>query len=70
MLENQFLPAGVAALDEYGLPIQVAEKLADRLGRPDSLDVALERLKRMSPDQADELTMFERLLLADTINGI
>lgn len=47
MLENQFLPAGVAALDEYGLPIQVAEKIADRLGRPDSLDLALERLRRM-----------------------
>ena len=64
-LENQFLPAGVAALDEYGLPVQVARKISQRLGDPESLDEALTQLRTIAKDERLKLSDFERSLLWD-----
>lgn len=69
-LENQFLPAGVAALDEYGIPIQVGRKIAGRLGQPESLDQALDQLRTITADEGLELSGFERSLVADAIDGL
>jgi hypothetical protein len=69
-LENQFLPAGVAALDEYGVPVQVGRKISARLGHPDSLDDALEMLRTISADEELGLSAFELSLLVDAIDGL
>jgi hypothetical protein len=64
-LENSFLPAGLAALDEYGIPIEVARKNARALGQPTALDEALAAVKSVDLAQLD-LTPFERTLVSDT----
>lgn len=64
-LENCFVPAGIAALDEYGIPIQVGQKISDSLGNPDNLDTALERLRQLSVEELD-LSPFERELVVNT----
>jgi hypothetical protein len=69
-LENQFLPAGIAALDEYGLPVQVAEKLSKQLGSPESLDEALAKLRDIQAESVPGLDDFERALLADTLEAL
>jgi late competence protein required for DNA uptake (superfamily II DNA/RNA helicase) len=64
-LENQFLPPGLAALEEYGLPTQVAQKLGRRLGELGTLDEALDGLRRLSPADLEGLTPFEIALALD-----
>ena len=52
--EGGFLPNPLAALDEYGLPHEVARKLSDALvprNADDSLDAVLARLKSLPADQ-------------------
>ena len=65
--EGGFLPVPLAALDEYGLPLEVARKLRDLLlprGANDSLDAVLDRLRVVS-DDVRALTAFERELLLE-----
>lgn len=65
--EGAFAPAPLAALDEYGLPLQVARKLRAELlpaGADDSLDAVLERLRGL-PEPSLALTPFERELLRE-----
>jgi DEAD/DEAH box helicase len=65
--EGGFLPVPLAALDEYGLPLEVARKLSGSLlprGADDSLDAVLERL-RVTSDHMPQLTTFERELLRE-----
>ncbi len=63
-VENFFLPVPLLALEEYGLPRSVGEKLAEQL-RPDGdLDAALARLAELSDDPGG-LTPFELELLGD-----
>jgi hypothetical protein len=52
--ESGFLPNPLAALDEYGLPLEVARKLSDALvprNADDGLDAVLARLRSLSLDQ-------------------
>jgi len=60
-IESLFLPAPLAALDEYGVPIELARKLSLRLGG-DELDAVLARLDSLDLDAID-LDPFERRLL-------
>lgn len=66
--ENGFLGSALAALDEYGLPLEVARKLANALVPKDdedaSLDAVLKRLKHL-PEKPVGLEPFERLLLQE-----
>jgi hypothetical protein len=64
-LENGFLPAGIAALDEYGVPTQVGEKLIEALGSADDIDITLSRLRQIELESV-ALSAFERALVEDT----
>ena len=63
-VEHLFAPAGIAALDEYGIPLQVGLKLAPQLGEAEDLDTALARLRRVDVART-ELSAFERQLVED-----
>jgi len=54
----------VAALDEYGIPMQVAERIQPILGTTSDLDVAVQNLKRIDLKLLS-LDAFERELLED-----
>jgi hypothetical protein len=54
----------VAALDEYGIPTQLAERIQGTLGSEDDLDLALLNLKKADLTKV-KLDPFERELLAD-----
>ena len=45
--ENYFLPPAIAALDEYGVPIQIAEKYTSSIDESSTLDEALDMLHRL-----------------------
>lgn len=68
-LENLFKSPVIAALDEYGVPTQVAEKLAPLLRTTDDLDAALARLKELDLSTA-RLTLFEREIVKDAQTGL
>lgn len=55
-----FLPATVAALDEYGVPLQIAGKISARLEPHIVLDAVISKLRGLEVDDVDELTDFER----------
>lgn len=57
-VESMFLPPMVAALDEYGIPIQVGVRVERLRGLPDDLDGAVD-VVRTAADQG-LLTPFER----------
>jgi hypothetical protein len=68
-VENWFIDPAIMALDEYGIPIQVGQKLAALL-RPDGdLDLVLGRLKQLKVNQLP-LTDFERSLLEEALQYI
>jgi hypothetical protein len=69
-LENQFLPGGIVALEEYGLPIQIAIKLSPYLKDPESLDETLKSLRQLNVELLQNLTPFERSILDDTIRNL
>lgn len=68
-VECLFRTPVVAALDEYGIPLQVAEKIQNELGAKDDLDLALKRLKVMNLNRLF-LTSFERDILRDAQQAI
>jgi hypothetical protein len=55
-----FLPATVAALDEYGVPLQIAGKISSRLEPHIVLDAVISKLRGLEVDEVGELTDFER----------
>jgi hypothetical protein len=68
-IENYFLPAGIAAIDEYGIPLQVGRKLMNFLNETAELDATLEALREL--DLRDlELDAFERDLVLDALRYI
>lgn len=73
-IENFFLPPGIAALDEYGIPLQVARKLIPAIGEALDLDSALAGLRRLEParfvDEGLGITPFERTLIEDALRYI
>ena len=62
--ENLFMPSALFALDEYGVPIQTAQRLASRLLPARSLDTVLARLVDL-PLEALNLTAFETEILEE-----
>lgn len=62
--DSLFLPPGLFALDEYGIPSDLSVKLAGDGTSPSDLDGALRMLARADPERED-LHPFERSLLAD-----
>lgn len=60
LLESLFMSPAIVALEEYGVPVQLAERLAPQLGNPTSLDAALDALRSKTPDGFGGLTAFEK----------
>jgi len=60
--ESLFMPAGLYALDEYGVPAEIAAKLRGLWGDIESVDQGLRMLARLDLDRI-ELDPFERDLL-------
>lgn len=65
-IENYFLPPGIAAMDEYGIPLQVGRKLLGLLGDVDDVDSGLNALRRLDLGKV-ELAPFERELVLDAL---
>jgi len=59
----------VAALDEYGVPLQVGMKIQGAIGEANDLDVALARLKQLDVGQLG-LDRFEADVLADAQSAL
>lgn len=68
-VENLFHDAGVAALDEYGVPLPLAFRLERLLAKNNSLDRTLELLQVLDLDRLP-LVPFERELLDDAKQGL
>jgi hypothetical protein len=62
--ENLFMPSILFALDEYGIPLQTAQRLQGFLLPASSLDEVLHRLGRIELQNA-ELSPFENDILHD-----
>lgn len=63
-VENYFLDPTLVALDEYGVPLELARKLEGYLQPDGDLDEVLARLKAL-PLETMKLTPFEREILLD-----
>jgi hypothetical protein len=68
-VENYFLDPALVALDEYGIPIQLACVLEEVLKPEGNLDIALQRLKGLTIERLS-LSPFERELLLDAQESI
>ena len=68
-VENLFLSPALVALDEYGIPLQLAIKLSSKLDLETSLDEALSIIKRINVNEY-ELHPFEREILEDVTQFI
>lgn len=69
LVENWFLDPAIMALDEYGVPIQVGQKLQTVLQPGGNLDVAIARLRSLNVSQL-QLTSFEKELVKDAIANL
>jgi hypothetical protein len=63
-VESYFLDPEIAALDEYGIPLEVARKLQTLLASDGSLDFALEKLRDIDVERTI-LSGFEKKLVRD-----
>ena len=68
-IENQFLDPTLIALEEYGLPIQVSQKIKSILEPDGDLDAVIERIRKLEISQL-YLDEFEIELLEDTKNHL
>lgn len=68
-VENLFLDPALVALDEYGLPLALAQKLEDKLSSEGSLDIAIKNLSALNIQDL-ELSLFEKEILDDVIKSI
>ena len=69
LIQNWFLDPALMALDEYGVPVQVGQKLQEYLSPNGDLDIALERLKDLNIEQLP-LSGFERSLIRDALDHL
>jgi hypothetical protein len=69
-VENLFMPAALAALEEYGLPIQIAKKLSGYLQPHYELDMVIARLREFDVGNVQLLTAFERQLVTAVQDGL
>lgn len=67
-VENLFLDPALIALDEYGLPLPLAEKLSGRL-ETESIDMAIDSLSKINLKELN-LSSFEQNLLEDVTKYI
>ncbi len=63
-LESLFMNPVITALEEYGVPIQIAARLVPKLGDPATLDEALTGLARRKASDFDGLSRFEQVLIS------
>ena len=63
-VEQLFRNPALIALEEYGLPLQIGEKIAAAVSLSDDLDTAIGRVKTVSPHQC-HLSPFEASMLLD-----
>jgi hypothetical protein len=63
-LENLFRPPFQVALEEFGIPLQVSDKITGSLADLDSIDEALAAVKALRLDSLD-LDQFEQELMKD-----
>lgn len=68
-IENLFLDPAIFALDEYGIPLQTAEKLAEDLQANGSLDAVIAQLKDLDISTLN-VSNFEKELLSYVIEFI
>jgi hypothetical protein len=68
-VENLFLRPPLIALDEYGLPPQIAKQIEGLFAKADSLDEVLDAVRGMVVDQLP-LGDFEKELLRDTQSSL
>lgn len=68
-VESLFLPAPLSALEEYGVPIELAARLSARLQPNGDLDDLLSRLRTLDVNSVPA-TPFERELLADAQDSL
>lgn len=69
-VENMFTSTGLVALDEFGIPLQVAEKISGRLADHSSVDSALASLRSLNIDRVVGLSDFERMLIHDAQSSL
>lgn len=63
-IENLMSPAAFTALDEYGLPLQIVERIAGRLRAAEGFDAVLDDLRRLDASSLG-LSAFEARLVRD-----
>lgn len=69
-VENMFTTSGLVALDEYGVPLQIAEKMRPHFGIHETVDQALQQLRQIDVRRVHKLTDFERELVRDAQAGL
>lgn len=69
IIENLFMDPALFALDEYGIPLQTAEKLAKELAPDGNLDLVINRLKELDIPNLN-ISNFEKDLLNYVIDSI
>jgi hypothetical protein len=69
-IENLFRAPPLVALEEYGIPIQVAERLTDCLEPDGDLDALLGRLAALPEAVIADLHAFEQLLVREALAGL
>ncbi|NIQ81858.1 MAG: hypothetical protein GTN93_28030 [Anaerolineae bacterium] len=62
-LESMFMSPVIVALEEYGVPIQLGERLLPLLGNPSTLDDALAALASRRASDIPGISRFERALI-------
>ena len=70
-MEHLFQPSSFSALEEYGLPTEISEKLMDEklFGKDDGLDVVVDNLRNSKLSQFGE-SIFEKRVIEDFQVGI
>ena len=61
--ESLFMNPVITALEEYGVPLQLGERLIPILGHPETLDGALNALAKRRARDIPTLSTFERQLI-------
>ncbi|MEB3504163.1 hypothetical protein ROV62_09415 [Pasteurella multocida] len=68
-VENLFLDPALVALDEYGMPLALAQKLEEKIDSKGSLDLAIKNLSTLNIEDL-QLSYFEKEILGDVIKSI
>lgn len=68
-VESLFRTPVLVALEEYGVPMQLSEKISGAIGTPDDLDAALDQLRALNIGGL-KLSGFENEVLTDVQNAV